>query len=162
MELYNLIRIFGQVFVLARFRSSAAYNNEEALHNAFDLVRFKQTKARRVFKALCQLIYISLVYYGMTEYELNAEQANIALYGSIGAFFTLFHAEIKIGVSRNTESRVETINSDLSSGATEWFHIPWPLAVLIPMVSWFQVRPVQASMGVCGVCFFIFGLIKYL
>lgn len=162
MELYNLLRIGGRVICIARFRSSSAAQREADLHSAFRAVRFKQTKARRLFKLLFQAIYCYLVYYGLTNYDMSEEQADIALKGSIAVFVVLFHAEIKIGISRNTENRVEAINDDLQSGYTEWFHIPWPLAILIPIVSWFEVRPAQATVGLGVVCFIIFGLVKYM
>lgn len=148
--------------MLARFRSRNAAQREADLHSAFELVRFKQTRTRRVFKLLCQALYVYLVYYGLTTYEMNAEQQQIALYGSIGAFFLLFHAEIKIGISRNTENRIQAINEDLKSGYTEWFHIPWPLAILVPIASWFEIRPVQASIGIATICVVMFSIIKYL
>jgi hypothetical protein len=75
-------------------------------------------------------------------------------------FFVLFHAEIKIGISNNTERRVNEVTEDFNSGYTEWFAIPWPLAIFVPIVAWFRVAPAKASVFLALYGFIIFGLIK--
>ena len=162
MNLYNMLRIGGRVVCVARFSHRKAEQFEADLHQTFSTLRFKQTKGRRYFKALCQALYLCLVYYGMTEYDMNAEQARIAQIGSLAMFFVLFWAEVKIGISTNVETRLKYINDDLKSGYTEWFRVPWPLLPFIIIASWFQVRPAQASIGLAAASFFVFWVIKYL
>jgi hypothetical protein len=160
MELYNMVRVLGRAVKVARFTSRKAKQCEQDLHKAFDLVRFNQTRTRRVFKALCQALYIYLVYYGATSYNLNPEQLDIAYKGSIAMFFVLFHAEIKIGISNNTERRVAEVSEDFNSGYTEWFAIPWPLMPFIPIATWFRVAPAKASVFTALYSGIIFLLIK--
>jgi hypothetical protein len=160
MELYNMIRIGGRAVKIARFTSNQAKKHERALHDAFDAVQFNQTRTRRYFKLVCQALYLYLVYYGATNYELSTEQLQTACKGSIVMFFVLFHAEIKIGISNNTERRVNEVTEDFNSGYTEWFAIPWPLAIFVPIVAWFRVAPAKASVFLALYGFIIFGLIK--
>ena len=155
-----MIRIGGRVVKIARFTSRKAGQYESDLHKAFDLVRFEQTRSRRYFKLLCQALYLWLVYYGATNYELSAEQLKTAYIGSVAMFFVLFHAEIKIGISNNTERREKEVNEDLRSGYTEWFAVPWPIALIIPMSTWFRVAPAKASFFIALYSAVIFGLIK--
>jgi len=162
MKLYNMLRIGGRVICVARFSHRKAEQFEADLHQTFSTLRFKQTKGRRYFKALCQVLYLYLVYYGITEYDMSAEQARIAHIGCFAMFFVLFWAEVKIGISKNVETRLNYINEDLQSGYTEWFRVPWPVMPFIILVSWFQVRPVQASIGMASACFFVFWLLKNL
>ena len=155
-----MIRIGNRAVKIARFTSCKAKQCEQDLHKAFNLVRFNQTRTRRYFKAFCQALYLYLVYYGVTNYELSTEQLETAYKGSAAMFFVLFHAEIKIGISNNTERRVEEVTEDFNSGYTEWFAIPWPLAIFVPIVAWFRVAPAKASVFLAMYGFIILGLIK--
>ena len=160
MELYNMLRIGNRAVKIARFTSCKAKQCEQDLHKAFNLVRFNQTRTRRYFKAFCQALYVYLYYYSVTTYNLSPEQLEIAWKGSAVMFFVLFHAEIKIGISNNTERRVGEVTEDFNSGYTEWFAIPWPLAIFVPIVAWFRVAPAKASVFLALYGFIIFGLIK--
>ena len=155
-----MVRIGGRAVKIARFTSRKAKQCEQDLHKAFDLVRFNQTRTRRYFKLVCQALYLYLVYYGVTNYELSTEQLQTAYKGSIAMFFVLFHAEIKIGHSEDTDQRVKQVTKDFNSGYTEWFAIPWPLAIFVPIVAWFRVAPAKASLFLALYVFVIFGLIK--
>lgn len=142
-----MVRIGGRVIKIARFTSRKASQCESDLHKAFDLVRFEQTRTRRYFKLVCQVFYLWLVYYGVTNYQLTTENLQTAYIGSAAMFFVLFHAEIKIGISNNTSRREKEVNDDLSSGYTEWFAIPWPFVFFVPLVTWFRVAPAKASIS---------------
>ena len=144
MELYNFIRIGGRVVKIARFSTRQAEQHEDDLHRAFSFVQFDQTKQRRFFKGLLQCLYLYLVYYGATSYNLTPEQLQTAYIGSVAAFFCLFHAEIKIEISRDSGTRLGQVNNNLSSGYTEWFAVPWFLVPFIPLVIWHKVNPVTA------------------
>lgn len=156
-----MLRIGGRVWCVARFSHSKAEQFEDDLHKTFNTLRFKQTRGRRYFKTLCQALYLYLVYYGMTNYNMNVEQTRIAEIGSLAMFFVLFWAEVKIGISKNVETRLNYINEDMSSGYTEWFRVPWPLVPFIIIASWFQVRPAQASIGITTCCFLVFWILKH-
>ena len=155
-----MIRIGGRVVKIARFTSRKAGQYESDLHKAFDLVRFEQTRARRYFKLLCQILYLYLYFYGVSNYELSREQVETAAIGAGIMFFVLFHAEIKIGISNNTARREREVNEDLRSGYTEWFAVPWPIALIIPISTWFRVSPAKASFFIALYSAVIFGLIK--
>lgn len=155
-----MVRFGNRAVKIARFTSRKAKQCEQDLHKAFDLVRFNQTRTRRYFKAFCQALYLFMVYYGVTNYDLSPEQLETAYKGSAAMFFVLFHAEIKIGISNNTERRVNEVTEDFNSGYTEWFAIPWPLAIFVPIVAWFRVAPAKASVFLALYSGAIFLLVK--
>ena len=155
-----MLRLGGRVWTIATFKTRHAERYERDLHDAFKGRRFKQTRARRVFKALCQLLFCYAVYYGLTEYNLPQGAEEWTYKGIIVAFVTLFHAEIKVGISKSTEDRKDAINNNLRSGYTEWFAIPWPLFFFIPLVTWFRVSPAKATVGTTLMCLIFFGFLK--
>ena len=145
MELYNFLRIGGRVIKIARFRSRKAKRCEYDLHRALNALQFQQTQNRRAVKLILQVVFAYAVYYALRTYDMNTEQLKTAYIGFVVAFFTLFHAEIKIGISRDTERRIDEVNEDMNSGYTEWFAIPWPFVLFIPLVTWFRVSPFWAA-----------------
>ena len=145
----------------ARFSTRHAEQYEDDLHHAFNRVRFEQTAARRVVKFGLQLAYIYICYYALSNYILEPTAVNDALNAFVFVFFVLFHAEVKIGITgRTTEQRLSEVNDDMTNGYTEWFAIPWPLALCIPFVTWFKVNPLAASLAVCSVGVVLYFLTK--
>ena len=160
MELYNFIRIFGAVIKIASFRTSKAKRCENDLHRALNSIQFQQTHTRRAIKLALQCVFAYAVYYAVRWSEISTGQLNSAYLGTAIAFFTLFHAEIKIGISNDSDRRVGEVNDNMKSGYTEWFAIPWPFVFFIPLVTWFRVSPLRALIGVIVIFSAIFVLCR--
>jgi hypothetical protein len=163
MYLYNFIRIFNRAFKVVDFRDKRARSFESELHARLHNFRFTQSKTRIWAKRAAMLVYWYMVYYGFAHYPAvseTPEQANETLTMCGLAFFIVFWVEFKVGISNSPARRLDEVNEDISSGATEWFKMPLPLALAVPVLSFFIVRPALASVVTVVVSLAVFIWLK--
>lgn len=139
MEIYNFLRLGNKAVKLISVKNKNAYEYEQSLHRIFNCVQFKQTNSRLLGKTLLQLGYVGLSLYAIHLYVADYPDLPVQL---TFAFFCLFWAEIKIGISRNSDDRLSYVSEDLAgSGYTEWFSIPWPFVPMIPLITLIRAKP---------------------
>lgn len=165
MYLYNFVRVFDRAFKVLDFQDRKARSFESELHDRLRNFRFTQSRTRIWAKRVAMLVYLYLVHYGFAHYPAvseTPEQANQTLTMCGIAFFILFWVEFKVGISNNPARRLEEVNDDIGSGGTEWFKMPLPLAVIVPVLSFFIVRPALASLVTVALSLLAFSLLKLL
>lgn len=152
----------GWAIRLAQFSTRQAKEHERALHKMLDIFRRPLTPERRASLLIGKVGFIFLSFFLIKSYTLLSTGELYLIVAILGRLSVCFAAQVKIGISNNTERRVQTINEDVSSGFTEWFLIPWILLPLVPLVTWTRISPAKASLGVFIGCFFIFWIVKHL
>lgn len=139
MEVYNLIHFLGRVRKLTSFRTGKSRKQTEKqegeLHKTLRPVQVNLSKPKIWLRYAQQFLLLLVLYVLLAKGRSMPEWQALILVGLLGRLSRSFGALVKVGISKNTKTRIHFINDDISSGRTEWHLIPWLCVPLIPVLT---------------------------